>query len=100
VADIFAPLSSSVVVVPGSDVATGCRLAAFLGGGIGVGVASSDARVRLDAEEQVHGGVLPEACATAMRLSSRASTWSRRAWERSQSMPDVASGCGGLREEE
>jgi hypothetical protein len=98
VVDVFVPLSSSVVAVPSSDVATGCQLAAFLGGAIGVGVAASDARVRLDAEEEVRG-VLPEASAETMQLSLRASTWSRRAWERSQSTPDVASGCGGLQEE-
>jgi hypothetical protein len=95
VADVFAPLSSSVVAVPGSDVATGCWLAAFLGGAIGVGVAASDVRVRLDAEEEVRG-VLPEARAAAMQLSLRASMWSRRAWEWSQSTTDVASRCGGL----
>jgi hypothetical protein len=100
VADVFALLSSSVVVVLGSDVATGCRLATFLGGGIGVGVAASDTWVRLDAEEEKRGGVLLEARAMAMRLLSQASTWSRRVWERSQSTLDVASGCGGLREEE
>jgi hypothetical protein len=33
----------------------------------------------------VHNGTLPEVLAAATLLSSRASTWSRDAWERSQS---------------